>query len=271
VHTAMLGSTSLSLRNLCRRALQPWVALLASVSVCLRLACCRLTQIFTVNCSASGRIAADVSYNCNVYVLQEEPTHIDMNEPVALTFALRYLINFTKATSLSPSVVSPLRYDCNILIVVFPVCCRAILRSGVLVAAVPHCLLATAAGMQAASTRLSVEPAGAHLLPPQPPSPSQPPNHLTCQVIKLSKELPVVVEYKCADMGYVRYYLAPKASNLLCCSVRKGHGCVHGLALEAAHPECLLMPTLHGVAGAGMQLLPSLIVVQIEDEEEMGE
>ena len=36
---------------------------------------------------------------------QEEQTLIDMNEPVALTFALRYLINFTKATSLSPSVV----------------------------------------------------------------------------------------------------------------------------------------------------------------------
>ena len=38
-------------------------------------------------------------------VAQEEQTLIDMNEPVALTFALRYLINFTKATSLSPSVV----------------------------------------------------------------------------------------------------------------------------------------------------------------------
>ena len=36
---------------------------------------------------------------------QEEQTLIDMNEPVALTFALRYLVNFTKATSLSPSVV----------------------------------------------------------------------------------------------------------------------------------------------------------------------
>jgi proliferating cell nuclear antigen len=26
----------------------------------------------------------------------------------------------------------------------------------------------------------------------------------------MSKELPVVVEYRIADMGYVRYYLAPK-------------------------------------------------------------
>ena len=30
------------------------------------------------------------------------------------------------------------------------------------------------------------------------------------QVIRLSKELPVVVEYKIEGIGYVRYYLAPK-------------------------------------------------------------
>jgi proliferating cell nuclear antigen len=28
--------------------------------------------------------------------------------------------------------------------------------------------------------------------------------------ISLSNELPVVVEYKIAEMGYVRFYLAPK-------------------------------------------------------------
>ena len=28
--------------------------------------------------------------------------------------------------------------------------------------------------------------------------------------ISLSSELPVVVEYKVAEMGYIRYYLAPK-------------------------------------------------------------
>ena len=28
--------------------------------------------------------------------------------------------------------------------------------------------------------------------------------------ISMSSDLPVVVEYKIADMGYVRYYLAPK-------------------------------------------------------------
>jgi len=55
-----------------------------------------------------------------------------MNEPVSLTFALRYINSFTKATSLSESVT-----------------------------------------------------------------------------ISLSSELPVV-EYKIADMGYIRFYLAPK-------------------------------------------------------------
>ena len=28
--------------------------------------------------------------------------------------------------------------------------------------------------------------------------------------LSMSKELPVVVEYRIAEMGYVRYYLAPK-------------------------------------------------------------
>jgi hypothetical protein len=38
--------------------------------------------------------------------VQEEQTIIDLNEQVNLTFALRYLASFTKATSLSPTVVS---------------------------------------------------------------------------------------------------------------------------------------------------------------------
>ncbi|KAG6497008.1 hypothetical protein ZIOFF_044892 [Zingiber officinale] len=63
----------------------------------------------------------------------EEATIIEMQEPVSLTFALRYLNSFTKATPLSETVS-----------------------------------------------------------------------------ISLSSDLPVVVEYKIADMGYVRYYLAPK-------------------------------------------------------------
>ena len=29
-------------------------------------------------------------------------------------------------------------------------------------------------------------------------------------ILSMSKELPIVVEYKIAEMGYVRYYLAPK-------------------------------------------------------------
>lgn len=58
---------------------------------------------------------------------------IDMNEAVSLTFALRYLNSFTKATTLSNTVT-----------------------------------------------------------------------------LSMSKELPVVVEYKIADIGYIRFYLAPK-------------------------------------------------------------
>ncbi|EFN51982.1 hypothetical protein CHLNCDRAFT_139488 [Chlorella variabilis] len=88
-----------------------------------------------VKFSTNGDIgSANVICRQNLNVeKQEEQTVIDMHEPVSLTFALRYLTSFTKATALSPSVV-----------------------------------------------------------------------------IKLSKELPVVVEYKVADFGYVRYYLAPK-------------------------------------------------------------
>jgi len=67
-------------------------------------------------------------------VLQpEDAIVIEMNEPVSLSFALRYMNSFTKATPLSETVT-----------------------------------------------------------------------------ISLSSELPVVVEYKVAEMGYIRYYLAPK-------------------------------------------------------------
>ena len=58
---------------------------------------------------------------------------IDMQEPVSLTFALRYLNLFTKATPLSDSVT-----------------------------------------------------------------------------LSMSKDVPLVVEYRIGDMGYIRYYLAPK-------------------------------------------------------------
>lgn len=67
-------------------------------------------------------------------VLQpEDAIVIEMNEPVSLSFALRYMNSFTKASPLSETVT-----------------------------------------------------------------------------ISLSSELPVVVEYKVAEMGYIRYYLAPK-------------------------------------------------------------
>ncbi|GJU32772.1 proliferating cell nuclear antigen [Tanacetum coccineum] len=65
--------------------------------------------------------------------LPEEAIIIEMNEPVSLTFALRYMNSFTKASPLSSTVT-----------------------------------------------------------------------------FSLSSELPVVVEYKIAEMGYIRFYLAPK-------------------------------------------------------------
>lgn len=64
---------------------------------------------------------------------EEEKTVVEMQEPVTLTFALRYLNSFTKATSLSSTVT-----------------------------------------------------------------------------LSMSKELPVAVEYKIAEMGHIRFYLAPK-------------------------------------------------------------
>lgn len=64
---------------------------------------------------------------------EEEAVVIDMQEPVSLLFALRYLNNFTKATPLGPTVT-----------------------------------------------------------------------------LSLSPDLPVLVEYPIGDLGYVRYYLAPK-------------------------------------------------------------
>lgn len=63
----------------------------------------------------------------------EERTEIDLKEPVALTFALRYLNNFAKATPLSTQVK-----------------------------------------------------------------------------VALTKDLPIVVEYQIADMGYIKFFLAPK-------------------------------------------------------------
>lgn len=68
-----------------------------------------------------------------VFLQPEDAIVIEMNEPVSLSFALRYMNSFTKATPLSETVT-----------------------------------------------------------------------------ISLSSELPVVVEYKVAEMGYIRYYLAPK-------------------------------------------------------------
>ncbi|KAJ8319200.1 hypothetical protein KUTeg_004291 [Tegillarca granosa] len=86
------------------------------------------------------RICRDLSQIGNIKLAQnssadkeEEAVIVEMNEAVTLTFALRYLNFFTKATPLSPQVT-----------------------------------------------------------------------------LSMSQDVPLVVEYKTADMGYIRYYLAPK-------------------------------------------------------------
>ena len=87
-----------------------------------------------VKFSTSGDIGdANITLRSNGSDSKEEFVSIELNEPVNLTFALRYLNSFTKATPLAPMVQ-----------------------------------------------------------------------------LQMSKELPVVVQYLIADMGYVRYYLAPK-------------------------------------------------------------
>lgn len=88
-----------------------------------------------VKFSTTGDIgSANITVRQNTAVdKQEDQTVIDLQEPVTLTFALRYLNSFAKATPLSPFVI-----------------------------------------------------------------------------LSMSKELPIVVEYRIADMGHVKFYLAPK-------------------------------------------------------------
>jgi proliferating cell nuclear antigen len=87
-----------------------------------------------VKFSTTGDIgSANIMCRQNKTADADESTEIDINEPVALTFALRYLNSFAKATPLASHTV-----------------------------------------------------------------------------LKLSKELPVVVEYKMADTGRLAFYLAPK-------------------------------------------------------------
>lgn len=84
-----------------------------------------------LNCSSFALRTCGYLLICDLQ--PEEATVIEMNEPVSLTFALRYMNSFTKATPLSNTVT-----------------------------------------------------------------------------ISLSSELPVVIEYNIAEMGYIRFYLAPK-------------------------------------------------------------
>ncbi|OWF52628.1 proliferating cell nuclear antigen-like [Mizuhopecten yessoensis] len=88
-----------------------------------------------VKFSASGDLGTGnvkLAQNCSADK-EEENVTIEMNDAVTLTFALRYLNFFTKATALSPQVT-----------------------------------------------------------------------------LSMSQDVPLVVEYKIADMGYLRFYLAPK-------------------------------------------------------------
>lgn len=117
---------------------------------------------------------------CSLPQQSEEQTVIDMNEPVVLTFALRYLNSFTRATGLSPMVV---RWPDD----AWGRLCRP--TAHVQSSRWPlRCLRGPRTIFRHTGT----------LFPP------------TLQQIKLSKDLPVVVEYRIADMGFVRYYLAPK-------------------------------------------------------------
>ena len=46
----------------------------------------------------------------------EEQTIIDLNEPVMLTFALRYLNSFSKATPLSPCVIMSMSKELPVVV-----------------------------------------------------------------------------------------------------------------------------------------------------------
>jgi proliferating cell nuclear antigen len=71
-----------------------------------------------VRFSTSGDIgSANIMCRQNTSVdKQEEATVIDLNEPVELTFALRYLNSFAKATPLSPSVVISMSKELPIIV-----------------------------------------------------------------------------------------------------------------------------------------------------------
>lgn len=87
-----------------------------------------------INFTTEGDVGqANITCRQNTSVDKDDQTTVDFIEPVTLTFALRYLNSFTKATPLAPTVQ-----------------------------------------------------------------------------LRLSKQLPLTVQYLIADIGYVCYYLAPK-------------------------------------------------------------
>lgn len=103
----------------------------------------------------------------------EEQTFIELHEPVALTFALRYLNNFAKVRRRWPALAC-----CTPCMAVLPGTAPATATSSLLRAAPPRALQATP---------------------------------LTPVVkIGLTKDLPIVVEYQIGEMGHIKYFLAPK-------------------------------------------------------------
>lgn len=89
-----------------------------------------------------------------------------MNEPVQLTFALRYLNFFTKATPLSPTVTLSMSADVPL-------------------------------GEYHGSASAQLETRGFYVEPCEP-------------FFFFFSFFSPVVEYKIADMGHLKYYLAPK-------------------------------------------------------------
>lgn len=115
---------------------------------------------------------------------EEDATIIEIEEPVTLTFAMRYLNLFTKATPLSSTVTLSMSPDVPLGTPLPSAPLRAPLSVSL---SFLSCLVPL--------RRLSLtHDRQEHLTPLT--------SRLLCP--------PAVTEYKIADMGYIRYYLAPK-------------------------------------------------------------
>ncbi|KAK4763783.1 hypothetical protein SAY87_013221 [Trapa incisa] len=72
-------------------------------------------DIGTANIVCRQNTTVDKACSCHLH-LPEEATVIEMNEPVTLTFALRYMNSFTKATPLSNTVTISLSSDLPVVV-----------------------------------------------------------------------------------------------------------------------------------------------------------